>query len=444
MFRFVLVVSVLLIALIAHPQPPGAAGAPDLSSDLERCSVVLVPNELLTKHSNNTDEAFFDAVCGDWYNSHNNVVDSRLGVSAVIKAIPVSLDAGNTTTTTSLSRTQYCSQTNRRVSTETKDMFWSSVVPDEARAAWLSCVKTVTNHAAGQPHPINIKTQTTGDQQVALSVLFNANVGGEQPRFERIEATNMSCADNTGGSRPLIPSQGDGLAFICRWASPSESAGFVIVHTTRGAEIATAERILPPYLKIAQELHTPVTRIVRTATVCGGWFGTTDMHNWKKDGNGDGRCTKASDDGKWCKGNYGQTVTAQSGGQLRNPRFECQGGACEWNNIPGHQFWATPTSGVTSITGETWAGSRSVQLRLCADEDVPGTEDQVVSNFASWILARRDGFVVEVPNGSRAVLNIRLNGGSTSALEAGKSNNILSVMGRTAVGNVTKWSYIVN
>jgi hypothetical protein len=168
------------------------------------------------------------------------------------------------------------------------------------------------------------------------------------------------------------------------------------------------------------------------------------MHNWEKDGNTDGRCTKASDDGKWCKGNYGQTVSAQSGGLIKNPRFECQGGVpCEWNNTSGHQFWSTPTSGVTSIRGETWAGSRSVQLRLCADEDVPRIDDQV-TNHASWILSKGAGFVVEVPSGSKAILNVRLANGSAVALEAGKSNNILTVISTSTAGNVTKWSYLVN
>jgi hypothetical protein len=167
------------------------------------------------------------------------------------------------------------------------------------------------------------------------------------------------------------------------------------------------------------------------------------MHEWKKDGNHDGRCTKASDDGKFCKGNYGQTISSQSGGLLKNPRFECEGEACAWNDIPRHQFWSSPISGVGAISGETWAGSHSVQLRLCADEDVPRTDDQV-TNYASWILAKGAGFVVEVPSGSKALLNMRLANGNTNALEVGKSNNILSVIGSSEVGNITKWSYLVN
>jgi hypothetical protein len=254
---------------------------------------------------------------------------------------------------------------------------------------------------------------------------------------------NLRCPEGDVTNRPIIPSTGDGLAFNCQWASPDANVGSVIVHTSLGDEIATTNRVLPPYLTVSQELHTPITKVVRTTTVCGAWFGTTDMHNWRKDGNRDGRCTKASDDGKWCKGNYGQTISAQSGGLLKNPRFECRGEACEWNNIPGHQFWSTPTSGSSSIGGETWAGSRGVDLRLCADEDVPGTED-VVTTPAAWILSRGSGFVVELPSKSRAILNIRLASGSTAALEVGQNNNLLSVIDRSIAGNVTKWTYRVN
>jgi hypothetical protein len=277
--RSALTITAFLLIISLYPSLSSTAGAYDLASELQQCSVVLVPNELLTKHSNNTDEAFFDAMCGDWYTSHNNVVDSHLGVSAVIKVVPVSVDAGNTTTTTSMSRTQYCSQTNHKVSTETKDMFWSSVIPDSGRESWIACIKTVTNANSGQPHPIKLNVETAGSEQVTLSVLFNANVQGDQPRLIGIEATNLTCIDNTAGTRPLIPSQGAGLTFICEWRSPDVSAGVLLVHTSRGDEYATHERILPPFLRVTQELHTPITRVVRTDTVCGSWFGTTDMHN---------------------------------------------------------------------------------------------------------------------------------------------------------------------
>jgi len=427
---------------IGEPPPQGVITASELSSELEKCSAGLVPNQLLTKHSNNSDEAFFDAMCGDWYESHNNVVDSHLGGTAIIEGVPTSGSASNTTTTKGLTRTQYCSQTDHRVSTKTKDTFWSSVVSDEARADWLGCIKLVTTHHDGQPHPIVITVQAS-DPNVVVSVLFNANFGGERPKFNSLEATNLICKDGTHGRHPVIPSQGAGLAFMCQWATVDASTGIIIVNTSRGAEIATAERILPPFLKVDEELHTPVTKVARTDTVCEPWFGTVDMDNWKKSDTHDGRCTKASDDGKWCKGEYGQTVTARSGGTLRNPRIECQGEACAWNDIARHSFWNSPTSGVTSISGGSWIGSHSVQIRVCADEDVPKTEDQV-THHASWILSKGSGFVVEVPKGTRAILNIRLNGGTTSAIEVGKSNNVLTAMGRAEVGDITKWSYLVS
>lgn len=440
--RFAITVGILLLTAVALAPTNSTAAAPDLSTELASCSAVLVPSELLRTHDNNTDEAFFDAMCGSWYNNHRQVIDSALGGSAIIEAVPVSGSATNTTTNTTLSRTQYCSQAEHRVSQRTKDIFWSRLVPDSARTAWVACVNAITNRPT-IPHLIRIGLQPVGEQQVTMSVLYDANLGGEQPTFTGIEATNLSCVDNTAGARPPIPSLGAGLAFNCQWTSAAADVGAVIVKTSRGDEIASISRVLPPYLTVAEELHTPVTITARTTTVCGAWFGTTDMHEWHKDGNHDGRCTKASDDGKWCKGNYGQTVTAQSGGLLKNARFECRGEACGWNDIPRHQFWFTPTSGVTSISGETWAGSRSVDLRLCADEDVPGTQDQVTRPNA-WILARGGSFVVDVPVNSRAVLNIQLANGNASVLDVGNSNAILSLVEKTTVGSITKWSYRVN
>src|SRR5688572_12519641 len=119
--KLILIACVLLTA-IAFPVTTWSTTAPDLRSELASCSAVLLPNELLRSHNNDTDAAFFSAMCGDWYNSHQQVVDSTLGVSAVIELVPVGIDAENTTTNTTVSRTQYCSQANRRVSRRTKDM----------------------------------------------------------------------------------------------------------------------------------------------------------------------------------------------------------------------------------------------------------------------------------------------------------------------------------
>lgn len=438
--KVVLTVCVLLLASLTFPASPRATAAPDLRSELASCSAVLVPNELLRSHNNDTDEAFYSAMCGDWYNSHQQVVDSALGVSAVIEVVPVGVDAENTTTNTTVSRTQYCSQANRRVSRRTKDMFWSRVVPETARTAWLSCVNIVASHG-DHARPVRVNFQPVGDRTITVSVRREGSFR-EEPTFTELVPTNLICPDSGASSGRVIPATQDGLAFNCQWASTDANVGAVIVRTSSGDEVATTFRVLPPFLTVEQELHTPITRLVRTVPVCEGWFGTTDMHNWRKAGNRDGRCSKSSGDGKWCKGEYRQSVSARSGGQLKSPRFECQGEACGWNDIPNHS-WFTATSGVSSIGGEVWAGSRSINLRLCADEDVYGTENQITKP-ASWSLGRGAGFVVEVPNNSRAVLNLRRTDGSTSALEVGSSNNILSVVERAAVGNVTKWSYRVN
>ena len=438
-FIKVILMSCVLGTAITFFASPSATTAADLGSELASCSAVLVPNELLRSHNNDTDQAFFSAMCGDWYNSHQQVVDSALGVSAIIELVPVGVDAENTTTNTTVSRTQYCSQANRRVSRRTKDMFWSRVVPETARTAWLSCVNIIASHGE-HARPVRVNFQPVGDQNVTISVRHEASFSG-QPTFTAIVPTNLMCPDSAANSGRVIPSTQDGLAFSCQWASPDANVGAVIIRTSLGDEVATTFRVLPPFLIVEQELHTPVTRLVRTVSVCESWFGTTDMHNWRKSGNRDGRCTKSTEDGKFCKGDYRQTVSARSGGQLKNPRFECQGEACGWNDIPNHS-WFTATSGVSSIGGEVWIGSRSVSLRLCADEDVHGTENQVTKP-ASWSLAKGAGFVVEVPNNSRAVLNLRKPDGSTSALEVGRSNNILSVVEQAAVGNVTKWSYRV-
>jgi hypothetical protein len=70
-FKSFLVASLLLPGIIAHPSPDTAAAPDDLSLELEKFSAVLMPNELLTRHSNNTNEPFFDAVCEGWYESYN-------------------------------------------------------------------------------------------------------------------------------------------------------------------------------------------------------------------------------------------------------------------------------------------------------------------------------------------------------------------------------------
>jgi hypothetical protein len=432
----------LLFTISFHQPLHTVTATQDIAAALATCSAVLVPNELLTTHSNSTDEAFFDAMCGSWYNNHQTVVDTTLGASAVIELVPVGVDVENNTSVTRVSRTQYCSQTNRRVSQKTKDMFWSRIVPDTARTQWLSCVSAITQYTGGTPHPVTVRLSPVGTENVTLSILYNVSTGLPKPRLAGVEATNLRCGKVNG--TPLIPSQGTGITVNCQWTSTDANVGAVIVHTdNRGSEIGTINRNLPPFLTVQLELHKPVPKLVKSEEICGNWFGTVNMDGWKKESSKDGRCSQASDDGKWCKGSYGQTIHARLGGRLRNPEFRCRGNldACKWNAIGTHQWFTLATNG-SGISGETWAGSLSVELVLCAIEDIYGTVDQVKTEDPFQV-AKGGGFVIVVPDDSRGIINLRLSDGSPFSLDAGAESKHVSIVGKSQAGHITKWSYVV-
>jgi len=417
-----------------------AIDSSDVSNELNVCSAVLVPNDLLIAHKNDTDEAFHDAVCGDWYTSHQEASDFATSGAAIIGAVPVEGSASDSSSSKSMTRTQYCSQSNHHVSQATKDTFWSHIVPDKAREDWLSCIDLVSRRSENSV-PLRLILKTVDSSNVNLSILWNKNMGGSQPKLKGVESTNLQCKGASSGVS--IPFEGNGLVFQCKWTNDDAAIGSVVVHSTRGDEVESCTRTLQPFLTVSCEIHTPTRVKTGTNKVCSQWFATANMDGWEKNGNTDGRCSSSSDDGKWCKGKYGQDVSAQSGGVLNNPRFECRGnlGSCRWNEFGTHSSFTGV--GGSLIHGETLAGSNSVDIHLCADEDVYAPQDSVNPGVGSpWTLAKGGGFVVEVPNGSTGVLKLQTPSG-TSALSVGDSNDLLSVVSKAGTGTSTEWSYRV-
>lgn len=395
-----------------------------------------VPNDLSTKHHGDSAEQFHDALCGDWYASHKETVDAFLAGNAVIEAIPVGGSAKEKTSTEGLSRTQYCERRDHKLDQSTYDQFWSRIVPESARHEWGNCIAGIQRSIG--PHPIKVDLRSAGDA-ASLAIRYDSNLGGAVPRLISVTTIGVTCND-IPMTKPLMPSLGDGLSLACSWKSDDTSVATAIVHTTRGDEVMSAERVLTPYVTVQVETHTPTRSQTGTESECTGWAGTTDMHEWKTN-KGDGRCTKATEDGKWCKGDYHLSLTSRHGGTLHTSRLECNGDACTWNDLPNHS-WYNPATG-PSVSVEFWAGSHGINVRLCSDEALFDTRD-VVTRDSSFSLGKGGGFVVEVPAGSSAILNIKPRSGDASALRAGDSNHTLSVVDTVTVGSITKISYHVN
>lgn len=172
-----LVMPALVITLLCAIAMPAGAQTPRL--DLTTCTAGLVPSELKTSQNNNLDDAFKDALCGDWYAQHKDLVDNSFSANGnYLDVIAAGVDTKNKSRSQSMTRVQYCGSSDWRVLSSTQDSFWSRMVTDSARQTWLGCIQAVTAaYTAGLVfHPLRLAT-TTSDAGITISVRFDSSAG---------------------------------------------------------------------------------------------------------------------------------------------------------------------------------------------------------------------------------------------------------------------------
>lgn len=437
-FSWLLLSSAVAVGLLALP-----AQADDvITGRMRECSAVLVPDDLRTSHSKDSNATVYDAACGTWYAQHRETVDSAIEGKAIFKVVSVGAGSSKSSDTQSVTRTAFCQQSNHQTTEETKDTFFSLVVPKVARDKWLECIKTVSARMGNDgPRPVATTLTTTSGNAATLSLRFLSDFGGARPTFKSLTPTNLNCDTKLAKNKP-IPSQGSGLAIPCTWVDGA-AEGVILVHTSRGDEIVPARRWLPPIARVTITPFTTSTIVDSVFDTCNDWYGSTDMHNWKKDGNKDGRCDKASDDGKWCKQSWKSVLRPAHGGVLSGFWWNCRGGdgSCGWNDIPGHQWFRDQGDG--SWLGEVWLGSRAVEFALCGKETTY-KKTQTPGPTTVRDLQRGESFTVDVPEaGSAAVAILWTSDNREESFNAGDA--IAGMTLKTlSVGPLQRHTYTLN
>lgn len=427
----------------------GHARADDVVAErMAKCAAVLIPDEINKKFSGSVSSAFRDAICGEWYKSHKEESDAALGANAVIEAIPVGAKFSQSGVAESLDRGSFCADSARTATVSEVASFFSRIVPAEGRAQWATCIAAVMSRPG--VHPIVLSFSPS----LNLSISFDANFGGQAPVLTGIETSNLRC----GGAHvlgllqtpPIRPEIGAGSLLAVPCSADGLNVGSVIVHTTRGDEVASVT--IPAAAIVNVEMIKSRIEVEREEDVCGalgGW--TTDMDGWESD-KGDGRCTHTTTDGKWCKGDASAVLEPQFGGELTSPRFACKNstsessgsGSCAWNAIGDnpHTSFSRTSSGGWRLT--TWIGSKSVALQVCAHErkmrEVEYSE--AVPGMQNFGVTRGQTFVVSVPKDARrAVVNVQA-GGSAMTFLVGENSGEFSVQGSPVdAGASAKWIY---
>lgn len=448
MKRYYGLVAVALVGT-STPAPRAIADGNTLVAALEKCALGLVPSELRTTHADDLQAIHRDAMCGEWYSRHRDVIDAKASANVIVEAIPMGGKANYGRNTETISRTEYCQANSRNITTSASDGLWSRLVSDDARRTWLECVRIVSGALSATPSPVTVSVSKT----YAISVRYNANFIGARPTLTSIEPTNLVCNIPKNLIGKKIPSEGNGFALQCSWVDGDATIASVLVRTSRGDVVETVERVVPSIAMVKLDVfRDDTTSKVDQIPRCSDDVFTVDMHNWKYP-HSDGRCSHSTSDGKWCKGEYTVTVTPKGGGKIprHTLRFNCDTStdhrrdSCAWNVLEHEHHHDTTGDDSAGWTVKFRAGSRGTKIKVCGQETIAKSEIVAVSvpeAAQSWDVANGTGFVVTIPKGQRGVLTRIIAGKQIDAVAAGTESPNIAIISRVDTGVDVRYSCI--
>lgn len=422
-----------------------------IAARMQQCRAGIVPNELQRRFGSNYDGEFREAVCGTWSRSHEEKYSASTSTGIeVLDILGISGDSRTSKETKTISRTEYCRDTRQKVALGFHDEFWSRVADHVSLEKWLDCIKAVTAAVNTSPKPVTVNITENASGPMLVSVQFNANYGGSRPKMLSVDTQGIRCQlPKMGG---VIPSQGTGIAFSCRWANDTVSDAVIVVHTTRGDAIGTIERKLKQFLTIKQIKLTPAENVVASEKLCSAWLPHDGklFHNW--DNKKDGRCAALAGD-RWCLGAYSLAVTSQpdGNGQFRRLRAhtppECTDntGSCNWNG--GNLRAARWTISDHKVQADFYFGGNYANIRVCATQETY-TKKDTEEEVKTFGLRRNETFSVTVPLAESHKLVATWRGGTPEEFPAGLAHRRIPIIGDPQqVGNqkiityqVTDWA----
>jgi hypothetical protein len=392
--------------------------AQDIEAFGRACLPILVPNELETQFSNDSEAAFRDAVCGDFFNAHREQVEGQ-GEINVLEIF--SVGAGGSSDRRTVTRIQYCQDRNLTATTRTRMSFWSRIVPNDAREQFNSCMDLFRAELESRtPNPVKVSASQAGDAGVTITVRWDRNVQpSPQPVFERFDNGNIDCPRNAIPLGTRIPVEG--RTARCTWGRNFPTQGIVVAQIRGGGSAVASIRRVTPRLGTAELRVTRLPeRVVAQDMVCGDTVRTSELHEVECE-----EGCACPGDGKWCYHNRTFQVRARSSERRRihSPRLICQDdnqGSCAWNGVGDTGRLSIIRNDGLVIEAQRVFGSRSIGVRLCATED---TLDNVpeTSTDRTYELFEGNVFVAEVPNGATGVLMLHLGGSQEQAIQVGTS-----------------------
>lgn len=417
------------------------AKAQDIEAFGRACLSVLVPNELRVEHSNNSEAAFRDALCGDWFTSHRAQVEGQ-GEINLLEI--VSAGGGGSSDTRTVTRTQFCQERNLTSTTRTKMSFWSRIVPNEAREEFNRCMDLF--RAELEPRtPVKIAASQVGDAGVAVTLRWDRNVTLVQPIFDRFDTTNIDCPRNAIPAGRRIPVEG--ITARCSWGRNFPTHGIIIAQTRGGgSSLTTVRRDTPLLGTAALQVTRTVDRVIAQEQVCGPVVFTHELHEVEC---GEG-CDCRGD--RWCHRNVDfPTIDARADVEgfhrtIHSPRLLCPNdnqGSCAWNEVDRPSRLDVFVNTPTHIQARRIFGSRRIGVSLCVTEDRIGPTDES-SIVKTEDIFEGKTFRAEIPiERATAVWLLRLGAGGEDFLRVGDSQGRLQLVNRAEVGDMIFFTYRV-
>ncbi|WP_020483069.1 hypothetical protein [Methylomonas sp. MK1] len=416
-----------------------------ISQRMNECRKSIIPLEIYQKFGSNYESAFRDAMCGKWYTEHEEEAKNSAGGGIDVLIVSASGSADSSKSQKTVSRIEYCQNTNYKVRQEFNDEFWRRSADPISQSGYNLCIHQVFQYASSTTgsYPVKISVQEIGEM-LQFSVRFDANFGGDKPRLKDINPARLRCSGkNDRWKNMVIPSQGDGIVFECRWATEDAGEAIFTAITTRGDVVSSVTREVRPYVNVRQVKLTPEDKTISTKPVCGDPVNTPEFfHNWKN--HDDGRCAALT--GDYCLGKYGVALTAEKPEadkfvRLVKPYINCNdnaNGSCNWNggNIANAQ-WTTSDS---RAQAELYFGSHQASLKICAEQQTYSKQDRE-DPVKTFDLPLGGRFTVSIPKGEHHKLNATWRNGISEQFNPDVGNRAFQLETRQDVGNQTLLTY---
>lgn len=332
------------------------------------CALGIEPDELRLKYFNDAASAFRNAVCGDWYNSHKQAVEGSGSVD-VVKI--VSVGGSGSSTSETVSHTQFCQDTSLTAQQTTIADLWIKTNPDDSlRSRFFDCMGQFTTQQVS-PSPMFLIATDEGTAGILVSAAWNKNIAGTQPKFDHIDTSVISCSN--------VPIQkGTGLSsepqsFTCKWPDRTSSDGLITLYTTnRGSIVSRVHRQIAPVGSYTLTIITKKDEPSGTEKICGPAGTTAQLDN--------NRLFCMFNPPPYPMGCDGGWSVAFLDFPLTNPKpswpvipgtltLNCtrdNQGSCAWNEVDRpSRFQVIQNDGVNFTVRRSF-GSQNIDVQLCA------------------------------------------------------------------------------